>query len=472
MPLERTQMSELESEISAQLHRRAEALPVSGGLPEHILAQVHRRQRRRRLTVAGAPVVLLAVVAALVGALVVPSHVRAPNLQVSAAPSIHGLPGATNPLPPSADRLPPSADAPFLLEPVVLDNLRWLDFVSSKEGWALAEVGNILRVAHTTDSGQSWTTAGSPPPIMPGSPTPNRLVVAIGGNESTGDVATLYAFAVGDVLGSGKGSDLDVSSDGGSSWQVVSFPGPVLSVAPPPAPRPSASKLDVWALIGSSPKSTHSQGAKLAFSSDAGRTWQVGATIPGEGGTHGFLVRAGQRSGFVISGTNAGEQPRSLLIATNNSGSSWHQLSDPCGRLPDQHLDAVSANDLWLACGSETSTDLQGKSVYRSSDQGKSWQLATSVGLTRGVSNSSLNEVGNVVGLSAVSISNAWIALRGSQVEMTTNAGRSWRPAFPSSAGTDDPEQVVFVDPTHGWVLTTGGVWHTADAVNWEKFDG
>lgn len=465
-------MSDFESEIAAQLHSRAESLPVDDQVRDRLLRRVRTHQRRRRAVLVSAPIAVVAV-AALAAALIVPSAGHPSRLRVSAAPAVHGPQSTAVPRQPS--RFSPSQNSP-VLAPGGGGDLRWVDFVSPTRGWALAEVQGRMRVAHTSDGGLSWAVVGAPLPTSAGDPAPTRLVVALAGNGSGAEVADLYAYTGTGPLGTGGAPRLYVSLDRGSSWQAVEFPGPVLGVAPPPGPgrstlAPRASEGSLWALIGPASRSGRTSPARLEVSTDTGRTWKTAASIHGEGSI-GQLARVSQRGGFVVSKSTVSGRSTSSLLQTTDGGASWQQLVDPCGSLPDQQLSAINANALWLACGSEPAGDLQAKSVYFSSDAAQTWRQAASVGLAKAAPAGTLSRTGYIVDLAAVSAHDVWLTLGRGPVDVTTDQGRTWRPAFSLPSGTGGAEQVTFVDATHGWAVTARGLWRTSDGVQWQSLRG
>ena len=464
-------MSDLESEIAAQLRRRAEALPLDDQVHGRLVQRVRTHQRRRRAALVGGPVAVVAV-AVLAAALIVPSAGHPSRPRSSAAPAMHSPQKAAVPGQPST--FSPSLDSPNLAPGG--GDLRWVDFVSPTRGWALAEVQGRVRVAHTSDGGRSWAVVGAALPTSAGGPTPTRLVVALGGNGLGANVANLYAYTGNGPLGDGEARRLYVSLDRGSSWQVVDFSGPVVGGAPPPDPGGSAlgppvSDGELWALIGSTPQGGRTSPARLEVSVDAGRTWKSTASIPGSGDI-GELARVSQRGGFVVSESTAGGRLSSSLFETTDGGSSWQRLADPCGTFPDQQLSAVNVDHLWLACGSQPAGTLQAKSVYFSIDAARSWRQTASVGLTKATSIGALGRTGSIVGLAAVSDQDAWLALGRGPIDVTTDQGRTWRPAFLMPSGPGGAVQVTFIDATHGWALTPQGLWRTSNGAQWQSLGG
>lgn len=464
-------MSDLESEIAAQLRRRTEALSIDGQVHGRLVRRVRARQRRRRAALLGGPIGAV-VVAALAAALIVPSAGHPSRLRASAASPTHGAPKAAVPKQPSASFASP--DSPSLAPGV--GDLRWVDFVTPERGWALADVQGHMRIARTSDGGLSWAVVGAALPARAGGPTPTRLVVVHARNGRGANVTGLYAYAGADPLGGGGAGRLFVSLDQGSSWQVVGFPGPVLGVAPPPGPggstsSPPARDGELWALIGPPAQGGPSRPVRLEVSADAGRTWKSAAAMPGAGDI-GAVARISQRGGLVVSERDAGGLPGSSLFETTDGGASWQRLTDPCGSFPDQQLSAVTTNHLWLACGSQPAGTLQAKAVYVSTNGARTWHQTASVGLATTTSIGSLGRSGAIVGLAAVSGQRAWLALDRGPVEATTDRGRTWQPAFSLPSGSGGVVQVAFVDATHGWALTPHGLWRTSDGVRWQRLGG
>lgn len=462
-------MPELESEIAAKLRRRAEALPIDDQVQGRLVRRVRTRLRHRHAALAGGPVAVVAVVAA---ALIVRPGGHPGRPRAIAGPAIHGLKGAAVPrqLSPYSPSLRPPALA------AGGSDLRWVNFVSPTRGWALAEVQGRLRVAHTSDGGLTWAVVGAPLPSGAAGPTPTRLVAALAGNGIGTKVADLYVYTGTGPFGGGGSRRLYVSLDRGSSWQVVEFPGSVLGVAPPlrlagSRLGPSASDGTLWALIGSATQGGRRSPAHLEVSTDAGRSWKSAAPIPGEGSA-GQLTRVSQRGGFVVLESTAGSRLGSSLFETTDGGASWKRLPDPCGGFPDQQLNALDARHLWLACGGRPAGTLQAKSVYFSADAARTWRLTASVGLANAAPAGALGRSGYIVGLAAVSDRLAWLALSRGQLELTTDQGRTWQPAFSLPPGSGGAEQVTFVDATHGWALGPQGLWRTSDGLRWQRLGG
>jgi len=115
---------------------------------------------------------------------------------------------------------------------------------------------------------------------------------------------------------------------------------------------------------------------------------------------------------------------------------------------------------------------LQAKSVYFSTDAARRWRQTASVGLATATSISALGRTGSIVGLAAVSDRHVWLALGRGSVDVTTDLGRTWRPAFSLPSGTGGVVQVTFVDTTHGWVLTPKGLWRTSNGAQWQRLGG
>lgn len=464
-------MPDLESEIAVELRRRAESLPIDDQARDRLVRRALVHRRRRRAVLAGTPIALAA--AALITVLTVSSASHPSRPRTSAAPAMHSRKSAAA-SPEQAPRTSTSSRSPGLALGGGGD-LRWVEFVSPARGWALAKVQGSLRVAHTSDGGVSWAVVGAPLPVGAGSPAPNRLVVALGGNGLGANVAALYVYTATNPLGDGGDPRLYLSLDRGSSWRTVDFRGPVLGVAPAvgstsSSPGLSVSNGQLWALIGSGSGGDRQVPPSLAVSTDGGSTWARTAPISVPGHPE-QLVRVSQGSGFVVSASTGGSRNSSSLLETTDGGTSWRRLADPCGNLADQRLSAVDANHLWLTCGSEPGAGLQAKAVYFSTDGARTWRPTASVGLAKATSVGSLPGSGYIVGLAATSDRHVWLVLGDGSVEVSTDQGHTWRPAFSLPPATGGAEEVTFVDQSHGWALTTRGLWRTTDGLRWKSLN-
>lgn len=125
---------------------------------------------------------------------------------------------------------------------------------------------------------------------------------------------------------------------------------------------------------------------------------------------------------------------------------------------------------LWLLCGNEPGTGMQGKVLYASHDDGRHWRLvaATCIGEPRPPTGcGGLPSSGYIAGVVMTTPARGWLTLERETLYGTTDGGRTWRPALPYAVASPDAGGVgplVFVDPQHGWLAADAGrVFRTTD---------
>jgi photosystem II stability/assembly factor-like uncharacterized protein len=168
-----------------------------------------------------------------------------------------------------------------------------------------------------------------------------------------------------------------------------------------------------------------------------------------------------------------GSQPGDLL-RTEDGGRTWQILPLPQGCAGGaSDLVALSTDDLWLVQFGQPATDLTSKWVYRSSDGGASWTLMASVDFehpNQGTGHiSAMGDFGPLSALDAET-DRAWLAEDRGGLLVTDDGGLSWRDAFDNAnAGAFGPPFVSFLDATHGWASTGGGLWRTTNGETWTE---
>lgn len=201
-------------------------------------------------------------------------------------------------------------------------------------------------------------------------------------------------------------STLLVTSDGGTSWAVVSSRIPVDSVAP-------TSGTSAWALAGS------------AGNPDVG----------------------------------------TALVRTVDGGQTWQPQVDPCGRVSGVRLATVSFAGPahgWLVCSGVPATDMQPKALFATYDGGTTWELQsdTCLGSATGQpirSVGTLSCVGNTEEMSALHDGHAWMWMNRGSLSTTTNGGVTWS-AFAANVVAEDINgalSVSLVSDADGFLLIT-----------------
>jgi hypothetical protein len=220
----------------------------------------------------------------------------------------------------------------------------------------------------------------------------------------------------------------------------------------------------------------------VAISTDDGDHWHdvspPGITEARDGGD--VLARWSRDAAYVLSyGASGGG-----LAYTADDGRTWTHLSDPCGS-PFFREDLAapppppgSESGMWLICGAITRPGAEGepKFVYRSYDDGRSWDLVASTGFA-GPGDGPVGQItlsGWVSQLATIDSTEAWLGIRGVGVIVTDDSGATWVPAtgIPTAEPNTDVG-VTFNNNVLGWAIVfRRGVWRTADAVRWQLMDG
>jgi photosystem II stability/assembly factor-like uncharacterized protein len=363
--------------------------------------------------------------------------------------------------------------------PVPLSSLGDVVFISDSRGFGLAFHGADTVLAATVDAGESWRVVNDQLPAD----LPAQLEFA----DPT------HGYLWGGAPSAQGTVPLWVTSDGGRHW-VQAPVGPVVSDV-------SAIGPNVWAVVGTCPISslalTAACVATVDVSVNAGLTWQPTATTPPVSEEPGLsvadqdleLARITPVRAYVLSfapARTAGAGAPGQLGYTPDGGHTWQTRTDPCPRYFGfgQELAASGTEDLWMVCGSQSSTGSQAKALYRSSDGGQQWTLTAAANAPVLSGNVTLAAGGGlpVAGyvspdslghenLAVLTPETAWLFPDRSGVFATTDGGRSWSPvAGLSRSGlvSGGNGNVVFVDADHGWVCETGaGLWRTTDGVHW-----
>jgi len=356
--------------------------------------------------------------------------------------------------------------------PVPTTSLTDVVFSGPQHGFGLAEHRDRLVLAVTTDGGNRWQVA------------PGRLPADGLGVESAVQMEFTsrqagYLWAL--PAPAASTSAMWWTSDGGAAWRRAPI-GPVVYDV-------SAIGPDVWALVGSC--SGPSCALQVEISSDGGSTWAPPAPGPLPGvrpladqPSSVELARVSPSRAYVLSLVPGG--PASLVF-TGDGGRSWSTRPVPCAG-PfglGAELALSSTADLWMICGGQASAGSQAKSLYRSETAGASWSLAAATAAFAGAPGpppgaGTLPLAGYVepysIGhknLAIVSRRQAWLFPTRGTVLASDDGGDRWDPVTglaQAGFGSGAPGNVTFVDPRHGWVDELGvGLWETTDGASWRS---
>jgi photosystem II stability/assembly factor-like uncharacterized protein len=194
-----------------------------------------------------------------------------------------------------------------------------------------------------------------------------------------------------------------------------------------------------------------------------GRGWRPASPpLPGKLGiVRTQLVVSASRLFLLLSGEPAGANgrpgPKAGLYETSTHGRSWRRSSTPYpSGSPmngwDESLAVRGGRFLWLLCGGEPGAGQQPKSLYASTDRGRSWRELASTNRK----NPTLSEDGYTDGLVMSSAAHMWMAFFRGTLWTSGDAGQIWRASLPypqpgtAGAGVAPPH---FADRLHGWTI-------------------
>jgi photosystem II stability/assembly factor-like uncharacterized protein len=325
-----------------------------------------------------------------------------------------------------------------------------LSFIDAQHGWLVQNNclpdGNCTAVVRaTTDGGLTWPGSWPMPDTNPG-------VLRFFTTED-GWLYGLYGW-----IG---------THDGGKTWKPESG-GSVISMG--------QMGEALWAVqqqcptVGALDCPLH-----LITSTDMGHTWVTALTQPSLRGTAQFNA-IGVHDAWIMADLDPGQNDTGELIATHDRGHSWQTRTYPC-QSPDifPYL-AVTTGQLWMSCAGYPGTGQseQGKSVYRSTDDGQSWERVAyhDFGATEQRGTGSDPKPGylpgpGLWGLALQAPNKPWLVMAAGALVRSPDGGHTWHylnlpyeRISPSGWGLGP---IIFVDERTGWVAGRNGVLRTLD---------
>lgn len=325
-------------------------------------------------------------------------------------------------------------------------------FLSPSLGWRLAVRWNANAgsegpawIERTTNGGLHW----------------RRIARVSGAGHGSG---TSFDLSVSTIVFADRrdgwlyGRRLFATHDGGVTWRRLPIRGSETAL--------TVSGATVWRLDASCPSGARPCRFRLLTSQAISDGWTLMPWRPPNvdrlGGS--ALARFGQRDAWLISGPSmVGSHLALRLFGTRDRGRSWHPLPMPCSEHDAGSLYAqlvpYTGVDLWLVCASQPSAGAQPKSVFRSSDGGRTWRMVADsggFGMERtGLHN--LTFMGYMGNVAVTGSSDAWVALGRGTLMHTADGGKTWGAAIPygiANPGGGGVGPVQFVDARDGWLLS------------------
>jgi hypothetical protein len=355
-------------------------------------------------------------------------------------------------------------------------------FASPQDGFALAVHRGDVLLAASTDGGASWQVRN------------DDLPSGLGANDGYPGQFE-FIGSTGYLWGARYtgGTTLWVSRDDGATWHVAHV-GPYVIDA-------SAIGTNVWALTSTCPATAATATTPCSMgveqSVDEGNTWRPlnapalnGSPAAGSGLRAFELARITSTRAYVLATTQASPSPSPSPIVhwqlsfTADSGATWTSRLVPCGGpfALGAEVAASSTDDLWLLCGSQAGDGEQSKQLFRSSDGGATWSLATAAVLgtpaQATVAPNPIPLAGYIApftvghrNLAVASPETAWLFPSRAGLYITSDGGASWDqvPELAAAGFASGGEgNITFLSPTDGWICAYGiGLWQTTDGVHW-----
>jgi len=440
--------NEFERRLREVLHSRGLGVPVPPDAINRIHAGARRRQQRRTgASVLGA-VAMIAVAAIAIGVRHGHGSNVAANLRTtSASPTVAAVTSASpstarfGPASPSASAAPfrsaaptspltqplasestaagqPIGFTPVSVSAVGLDDYWVLGYTSTKTASSYNVAATIER---TTDGGQHFVTATTPPASVAQAPTKGASGAATISQIRFGDATNGWTF----------GSTLFATTDAGASWAAVQgIPGSILDLV--------ASNNTAWAVVqtvtsnGATSSAVSNQYALWSASYGKGaQAWSKVALPISLGSTTPSIVDQDGTVTLMASGPSRAGNKVHVLI-----GAAGKPFTDHVGAC-DQDLGGTLSNSkkaIWGVCPHGN-----GASLYVSSDSGATWTA------------SKTSDVESGAAIGAVDDTTAVIFDAANQRLSKISGGRS---SATSATGISDVPFLGFTTPTVGFAIT------------------
>ena len=209
-------------------------------------------------------------------------------------------------------------------------------------------------ILKTTDSGSTWSNVSVPSGLetVSGIACPSLNTCYLNGYDPSGSNPT-----GGDVVAS--------TTDGGTSWGLLTFP----SVFIPNGPIACPSTSTCYAVGNDSdPNQIY-----LLTTTDSGTTWTQESFPPATSGFFGSPIACPSTTTCYVSAMNEAAKDKVMMYATTNSGNSWVSQAMPRLTGPQAAIACLS-DSVCYGAGSSSISPLNGEAqIVVTTDSGATW---------------------------------------------------------------------------------------------------
>jgi photosystem II stability/assembly factor-like uncharacterized protein len=267
---------------------------------------------------------------------------------------------------------------------------------------------------------------------------------------TTAELRGLSVVSAQVVWASGQRGTVLRTIDGGTTWRVDTVPG--------------ASTLDFRAIAATSADVAHvlsiGDSSRIYRTTDGGRTWSLRFTSTRKGSFFDAIQFWDARHGLAMSDPVDG---RFLIVTTDDGGASWQEMPGDGmpAALPGEGAFAASGTclvvrgerDAWLVSGGAATAR-----VFHSTDRGRTWSVVDTpmrAGIpSAGIFSIALADAGHGV---ITGGDYAQPALRGRNVAVTSDSGRTWTLIDSTTSPAGYRSAVAYWPGTNGSGLTAVG---------------
>lgn len=348
--------------------------------------------------------------------------------------------------------------------------LDFVDMVSTSLGYGVAALASGGRgtayLVKTTDVGSTWTTQSALPFSM------SELLSPAGYSPyRAGNAPAIHFFNAHVGYALAQGGSLFVTRDAGARWTRVHVPGVWPSYAIRASTLTVVSGVCARHVASIGPVNCASDLSQLSVGSTTPTTTRAIALMGTATRSNDAAELASVNSSSIVVVEGGGEGRRSSLLATSNSGTSWHLLSNPCGEVTvDRLLTSIPSHWL-LHCFLDGGMTQGTSELWASSNEGTSWSIVARSTMG-GSDHSAIGDMANSLYFSAQH-SVLFGALGGAAggLEYSTDWGARWRMAkIQTNFFGGAPEYLSAFDTSSALFGIVGGPqYRTSNGISWTE---